>query len=315
MRSRFPLVTILLVTLAGCAYHSPTAPTPPAVSDATPASVTLGVPSSNTVSAYVQNVHGAPLQGITVRFTSDAGALSPASAVTNADGHAASTLSASTDVHVTATVGTLSARATVLAPVIPPTPTPPTPPVGPTPTPPPPSPSVFLNVSASATTGVPLNFNVSSAATGVVWQWSFGDGATAQTTAFNTSHTYTSAGVYAASVAGAGTPTANATITVTDPVAPTPTTPAPSLTVTVGCLAATHATATFCNVSATDQTGAVVTSQLTNVTWDWGDGTPAAAQGVTTSHTYAQGGVYVIGVRASTAAGVTGTAAKSITVS
>ena len=135
---RFAGLLTVAATLTGCAYHNPTAPTAPAISDTAPAFLTLGVPSTNTVSAYVQNAHGAPLEGVMVQFASDVGSLSPTSAATLSNGRAASTLSAATDAHVTASVGTLSARATVTAPVTPPTQPTPTPPGGPPspPTPP-----------------------------------------------------------------------------------------------------------------------------------------------------------------------------------
>lgn len=321
---RFAALFIVVATLTGCAYHNPNAPTPPAVSDVAPAFLTLSVPTSNNgvVTAYVQNAHGAPLSGVVVQFTSTAGELSPTAAQTAADGRASTTLTASSDAHVVATAGALTARATVAAPVTP-TPTPPpTPTPGPSPTPGSPTPSVFLNVSTTATTGVPLVFGVSSVATGVTWTWTFGDGATAQTTAFSTSHTYTAAATYTATVSGNGTPSASATITVSNPTpAPTPT-PAPVLTLaaSMACTAGTHmTTATTCNVSATYGGNAIPSTSITSVVWDFGDGPPTVTvnNSPLASHTYATASTFTVfaTVNATTADGTkTATTSKVVVI-
>jgi PKD repeat protein len=320
---RFSGLFIVVATLTGCAYHNPTAPTPPPVSDVAPAFLTLSVPTSNNgaVIAYVQNAHGAPLSGVVVQFTSTAGDLSPTAAQTAADGRASTTLTASSDARVVATAGALTARATVAAPVTPPVPVTPTPPPGPPPSPAPPPPSVVLNVSSAATTGVSLLFNVSSVATGVTWTWTFGDGATAQTTAYSTSHTYTAAGNYTATVSGSGTPSASATITVTNPPPPT-TPPATTLVASMACTAGTHglpgvATATTCNLSMTYGGNAVTSGSVTRVDWDWGDGTATYNGGVVSKYTYPNPGTYTVValVAANTADGSkSATTSKVITV-
>lgn len=305
-------VVPVAIVCAGCAYSNPTQPTPPPVSDVAPAFLTLGNPSTGVVTAYVQNAHGAAISGTTVQFSSDVGALAPASAATGADGRASTNVTASGDAHITATAGTISAHTTVLAPTTPtPNPNPtPTPTPGPTPTPAPPLPSVFLNVSSNASTGVPLAFSVSSSATGATWQWVFGDGTSTQTTGFTTSHTYAAAGVYTASVFGTGTAVANATITVTN--AP----PAPTPSISVGLAASPTSVAvggsTTLTATATSLNGAPT---VTNYAFDCnGDGvTIVNTSANSTTCTYGSAGTIVPRVTA-TGGTVTGSGSTTVTV-
>jgi PKD repeat protein len=66
----------------------------------------------------------------------------------------------------------------------------------------------------------------------------------------------------------------------------------------------------------TDETGAVVTSQVTRVFWEWGDGTWLDLRGpsaVSSSHSYPQTGSYLVGVTV-TAKGATVSTSKTIAV-
>jgi len=288
------LAAIALLSSVGCAYDNPTEPSVRPADPSVPSQVTLGAsPGSGTsggtaiVTARVQNVNGAALANVLVTFTTTRGSVSPVQVATSSSGAATATLTASDTADVTAIAGAVSAHTLVIA----------TPPSGPTPTPT--LPLSFLNVSGSATVGVPLTFGVSSSAVGATWVWSFGDGATEQGTAFTTTHIYNHAGIYTASVSSTSATAANATITVTDP----PPTPAPTpgtgsgLTAVLTCTPGTHGSATAktaCNVTLTDGGNPIGGGTVTQVQWDWGDGT--AVDNLTTvpvnAHIYANPGSY-----------------------
>ncbi len=210
---KYLLLTVAGLSLSGClAYDNPVQPAYVPPSTAVPYSLTIGAfptasGNQSTVNARVQNVNGAPLAGIPVNFSTDAGTLTSDMSLTTANGLATTMWSGSGSANLDATFGTLHAHTIVVS----------VPATGPT------TPTLqlaFLNVSLSGTAGMPLTFNVSSSATGQTWQWSFGDGATAQTTAFSTTHTYAKSGLYTANVSSTGTVAASATITVVDPAKP-----------------------------------------------------------------------------------------------
>jgi hypothetical protein len=293
------VVVLALVGSAGCAYHNPAQPTETITDPSVPVQVTLGAsPGSGaqagtaTVTARVQNANGAALPNVIVTFATTRGSISPTQVATGANGIAAATLSASDTADVTASAGALSAH-TLVASATPPTSTP-------TPT----LPVSFLNVSGSGTTGVALT--VSSSAIGATWIWSFGDGAVEQSTGFTISHTYGRAGTYTATVSSSSASASSATVAVADPTPP-PVTPAPTLGVTLTCTPAAHnstspppsgTTPTACNVSLTYGGTALPGNQVTGVTWDWGDGTVATADNVSTgpvkTHIYTIAGTYTV---------------------
>jgi PKD repeat protein len=287
---------IALLGSVGCAYDNPTQPGVRPADPSVPSQVTLGAsPGTGTsggtaiVTARVQNANGAALANVMVTFTTTRGSVSPVQVATSSSGAATATLTASDTADVTAIAGAVSAHTLVIA----------IPPSGPTPTPT--LPLAFLNVSGSATVGVPVTFAVSSSAVGATWIWSFGDGASDQSTAFTITHIYNHAGIYTASVSSTSATAANATITVTDPPpAPTPTptpTPGSGLTAVLTCTPGTHGSATAktaCNVTLTDGGNSIGGGTVTQVQWDWGDGT--TVDNLTTvpvnAHIYANPGSY-----------------------
>lgn len=308
-----PAALVVAALSTACAYTNPVQPAPTATDLSLPSSLTMSA-AAGTVTARVQNANGAPLGNLVVAFTTSVGSVSPAMVTTNPDGRAVTTLTATDTATVTATSGTLSTH-WLVAPQAPGTGTP-TPPGPPTPGPA----AAFLNVSSSGSTGSPLTFSVSSSASGP-WLWSFGDGVNIQTGAFTTSHAYGRAGVYTATVSGSNTATGTAIITVTDP-APTTGPVAPTLSVTLNCTPGTHAAAdTTCNVSETFNNATISGGAVTNVTWDWGDGTTADNAGGTIpvkNHRYTNPGTYTVvaTVTANTPSNgsQTGTATKSVIV-
>jgi PKD repeat protein len=313
MRQVLALVVVAALSTA-CAYTNPAQPAPTTIDLSLPSTLTISA-SAGTVTARVQNANGAPLANLVVAFTTSAGSISPSMVTTSPDGRAVTTLTANDTATVTATSGTLSTH-WLVAPQAPGTGT--TTPPGSTPTPAPAA--AFLNVSSSGSTGSPLTFSVSSSASGP-WSWSFGDGVNTQTSTFSTSHAYGRAGVYVASVSGSGTSTGSATITVTDP-APTTGPVAPTLSVTLNCTPGAHAAAdTTCNVSETFNNATISGGAVTNVTWDWGDGTTADNAGGTVpvkNHRYTNPGTYtvvaVVTANTPSNGSQTGTATKSVIV-
>jgi PKD repeat protein len=303
-----------LLGLAGCAYENPGAPGSVAPDLSAPSQLTLGTSATqggnSTLTARVQNSYGTPLANVIVTFATTRGVIAPAQATTGSSGTATAVLAAVDTADVTVAAGGLTAH-TLVAPS-------PTSPSSPTPNSTPTT-AAFLNVSPNATTGVPLVFSVSSAATGVTWNWSFGDGANTQTTTFATTHAYSRAGVYAASVSAAGTSAGNAIVTVIDP-APTPIPPAPTLSVTLTCTPGTHGTTpTSCNVNQTYGGATIAGGAVTDVAWDWGDGTTADNSSTTPvkTHQYVNAGTYTViaTVTANTTNGSQmGTSSKSVVV-
>ena len=145
----------------------------------------------------------------------------------------------------------------------------------------------------------------------VNYSWTFGDGSpTVNTFTTAVSHTYAALGSYAAGVTVTDsrglTATNGATVTIVNAPAgpPAPTPPAAVLTVSIACTPQTPPAATPCNVTASYAGAVLPSASITNVNWDFGDGTPVA-HGVAVSHAYAQVGTYPVfaTVTATTAAG------------
>jgi PKD repeat protein len=162
----------------------------------------------------------------------------------------------------------------------------------------------------------------------VSYVWTFGDGQVDVTSEGRRNHTYGSVGTFEArvTVTDATGRTGEATTSVSviqpepppPPTPPAPTPPAPSLSVTLTCTAKASGTATPCNVTTSYGGSALSASKITNVDWDWGDGT--VTLGSTTplgSHIYTQAGIYPVEatVTATTSAGPqTGSTGKSLTI-
>ena len=141
-------------------------------------SVTPGsLPSSGGVVQLIAVVHdadGNPLQGIAVVFTADAGVLSNATAVTDGNGEARTTLTTFSETIVTADAGGQRASATVLISTGP------------------------VASFTFSTIGLAVTVNASaSTGTSLTYIWDFGDGsATVSVSVQTVSHTYAAAKAY-----------------------------------------------------------------------------------------------------------------------
>ena len=339
-----PLALLVLLLIApACAYHTPTAPTPLATTPSPAAAASIRLVSASRpdhgtdIVATVLTAAGGFVAGTRVEFSTSAGSLSVQAGTTDETGTVRSVLTTSTTASVRAQSAGLDAVITVPGVAVPPqttppvfpvpVPTAPTPPPSvpptPTPTPIPAAPSLTLLTSVStAPVGTVITFGISGTGVGLTgWTWTFGDGATATNTQATMTHAYATANTYTASVSATDalgrTASSQATIVITPPPPPTPPAPAPSpsVSITLGCNPGTHGTATVCNASAIDQTGAVVTSQINGVavTWDWGDGQTTAAGSVLGQHVYTQAGTYTV-IVVVPYNGVRGTATKSVIV-
>lgn len=242
------------------------------------------------VSAQVLDGLGHGIPNVPVQFTITNGTVTPPIVNTDATGLAKSIAIATGTSTLTATTGIVSASATVIGGAVP----------------------LSATLSIAAVTvgnNSTLNVNVTGQALGgpFSYVWTFGDGKGDSGSAASITHAYPGVGTYQASVKvtdGAGRSATSAATAVVNDV-PAPTTPAtttvtPTLTATVNCTANTHGTVSPCNVSASYTNASNVTvniasQSITNVAWDWGDGT--ALQNVASplaNHTYAQAGSYII---------------------
>lgn len=185
-----------------------------------------------------------------------------------------------------------------------------------TPAPPPPIQRAALAMTVGCTpqpSGIPTPCSATAAlggvllSSGVTYAWTFGERLNPTTTAAGATHAYATGGTFQVTVTGTKdtgeTGSASTSVIV------------PALTVTLSCTQPAPGAALGCNISATDEAGAVVTSQVTNVTWDWGDGPPITSTGTTFSqHTYPQPNDWLVIATATGAGGRTGRISKTITV-
>ena len=293
-------VTVVLATAVGCAYHMPTSPTTSVdtTPNMTPASIRVTTASRTDqkidVTATVLSSDGHLIPNIPLTFAVDAGTISPNTAVTDANGSARATAStpSATTLHVSgAGLSTQSSLPASSPPVT--------------------TDTVILNVPGVGTTGTPVTMFVSSTGSGP-WSWSFGDGSTTQTTALSTSYTYGRAGSYTVTVTNPNGATSSGHITITDapPTAPTPT---PSASAAVECTAAAHGSPTGCHVTMTGADGSSLTSQISGVQWDWGDGNPPQAAPAVATHSYTIAGTFQV-IATVSAAGQTATAKTNVTI-
>jgi hypothetical protein len=319
VRMRFGGLVALLpavLLLVSCS-SSPTRATPvPTASASGAASVSLdAVPpligdGHVPVTATVRTAGGVVLVGVRVAFTTDFGTLSADAADTDAIGVASTSLAADGGIaNLTARVDSLLVRRIVIVPAKN-------------------THSTDLSIAASvrpSTSGSPAEVDVvvDHFVNGYVLHADFADGELFDGTALTFFHTFRRAGDYSVEVVitdGAGrVARAQALAHVVNappppPPPPPPLPPTPGLTLTLGCVPVTPPGATSCNVAATDETGTVVTSQVTNVAWDWGDGTTTATASVLGSRLYAQPGSYLVIAVATGPGGRTGRATKTITI-
>lgn len=315
------LPVVLAVLASACAAPfepTPVKPTPP-VSTA-PASIQVLAASRSDqrvdVTALVRTVDGKAVPDVSVTFSASSGTLSPEVATTNSNGEARAILtpqSAQTMVRaqadgVSSSLNVLGSPPSSTPPSIPPSPAPPVPDAPLT---------VTINAPPTSSVGAPTTFGLSTQAL-VQAVWSFGDGGTLTTTTGTATHVYSASAVYqvTATVTDTRGRTATGSISVTiQPAPPPPAPPPPSLTLTLNCTPVAHPGNTPCNIAATNEKGEIVTSKITQVTWDWGDGSqsPAGSPPALSQHRYDQAGVYVVQVTV-TAEGIVGQTSKSITI-
>ena len=235
-------VAALALTVSGCSYHSPTAPTTsaPPIAANEPFSLTLGSSVGSgttadhaTITAKVQGPNGQPLARILVTFSTTVGTLDPEQMATNSNGISSTTLVASTAAVVTVKAGSLSARTgvgTQPAAQPPPAPTPtPAPTPGPNPGPTPTGPLTITVTAADVIVGSTtiLSASIQNGVPPYQLTWAFGDGTTFNGSSTTSAHLYGAAGKYAVSVTvtDAAARTTAATVTVNVLAAPPPPTP------------------------------------------------------------------------------------------
>ncbi|HVL66414.1 MAG TPA: PKD domain-containing protein [Vicinamibacterales bacterium] len=240
---------------------------------------------STEVQARVETAGGAPIAGVPVTFSTDAGTISPTTAITDNQGVARSTLTSTAAATVTATAG--SKNGTVRVGV---------------------ATRSGLSVTASpqaTTAGSPVTFTISTTPGQAVTnaRISFGDGTTRNLGTIAGTRTET----YAYSTAG------NFTVNVTaDNGEQTGT------SVSVGSLPVTLTASP--NPAAPNQpvnftAGGVGNAQVREYRWTFGDGATAVTTGPQASHPYPQRGTYtarveIIGING----GVIGTGQTSVTI-
>lgn len=286
-----------LVFAAACAYHAPTSPSPSTTTaPGPPARITMnvvpGIGASVTqaaISATVSDANGRGVPNVTVTFSATVGTFSQASLVTGSDGLVQTMLTAVKPSTITASAGAATASTFVAIAA-----------------------DLLVSVSSTtAVTGTLTNFNASAQQPNgaVQFKFDFGDGYFAGPGGATASHIYAHSGSYPLTVTAvdtAGRSGATAvSLTVADPPvtptpAPTPTpTPAPAvLSIAVECTAATHLNPTGCHVTMTGADGSALTSSITSIDWDWGDGhlttTTNPPSGASTTHAYDVAGTFVV---------------------
>jgi hypothetical protein len=283
---RLPHAALFASALLASACHNGYV-NPPLSSTETPPNMTpttLRVTTSSRndqkidVTATVLSTDGHYVPGVALTFAVDVGTITAAAAATDYTGaiHALASTPTATTLHVKG--GGLATDASLPASV------------QQTPTD-----GLILNVAGIGTTGVAQQMFISSTAAGP-WSWSFGDGATDQTVGLTTSHTYGRAGAFAITVTN-GTLSTTARTTISDPPAPTPT-PTPALSAALECTPGKATTDPVgCHVTMTGADGSALTSTITSIDWDWGDGqrdTAHAAPPAVLTHTYAVTGAYTV---------------------
>lgn len=324
------LVALALLAVTACGYHSPTAPTPPALPQpGVPARLELGFTAgvgidggTATITAKVIDAFAAVLPHQTVTFVTSAGTLTPDAAETNEKGIATTAITASDIVTVTATVAGLTAKTLVaiqpiiLPPVIPPPPPPPAPLPPPPPSAPPPPGTYSVIVSAtpaailvgSSTTLSAVVNRDNNAPVPSTYTWDCANG-TAPTTSANASTVcvYLSVGTFLARVtATGGTVTGNGAALVTVSAIPPP-------PVTVSLTSSAPSVAVGATLTFTAAVGSLMAGE-TVVAYQWDlDGTVGYESTTTTSPRVsgvyvAPPGLFTATVKVTTSTGRTATA-------
>jgi hypothetical protein len=303
-------LAVLALVAGACGYQNPTQPAGVPFSETTPATLSINATSGTgtnggtaILTARVQNGHGTNLPAIRVRFTTDVGTLSAASADTIADGTATITLTASSTATINASAGTLTARTLALSNTA-------TPGNG------------VLSVEVFVVPGYVGSDTVFTASvkngSGIpVTAWTFGDGASQPgQSSTSTAHPYASRGTYAitASVTDPDGRTARGDVTTTITNAPTPPPPTPAYVVSLAASPSSVLVGGSVTLTATVtlQSGAPTP---TSYVWDCqGNGATVTSGTTTRVCTYPAAGAFSASVTV-TGGTVSGAASTSVSVS
>jgi adhesin/invasin len=232
---------------------------------------------TSTITASVVNESGGPVSGVPVTFSTDNGTLSPATATTDANGNATTTLSTTRTAKVTATSGTVSTAnpLTVTVNAFPL--------------------AAFTMDTASPTVGTPVKFTVSPATGATISSVRIdcgnGTGTNLGPISKDTavSCVYTSAGTYTAVATVTDNSGGTGTLTATAPVGALGVSITASGSGALGAITAntpTTFTAKFDNGAA---------PQVGHYTWTFSDGTPPVSTTSSTQvHTFTTPGPKVV---------------------
>jgi hypothetical protein len=239
---------------------------------ARPGAVNSSGGTAEIIAAVVDEA-GNPVTGVAVNFSTDNGTLSAATATTNSNGEARTTLTTNRESIVTARVGAGGAdrTATVTVRVNA-------------------APSLTIGTIAPAnpTVGQSVSFTVTPATgTTVDATVDFGDGTSQNLGRINSqqtvSHTYTSAGTYTIRVTGRDASTGESTATTVAVTVGNRQPLSVTITATPGTAAAGAQPWTF-TANVTPATGGA--DQVESYTWNFGDGSGATTSGNSTTHVY-----------------------------
>lgn len=317
MRTRSLAIGAAILLLSGCAYHSPTSPTPPATTTTTTVGPAASVSVSafatggaTTVTAHVRDAGGRGVPDAAITFTTSAGVLDPATMASDRSGDATTLLFSNVKTTVSATVGDLHADPVDVNGTS--------------------RFRVVLSAGSTVTRGTAYRGTlIATALTPEVKFTSasinYGDGASAAIALSATGsgpidHTYTQAGTF--TVTGSVTDSlgitekADATVTVSNPPAPPPPPPPPSPSYTVS-LAAAPSTVVAGDSSTLTATVAAANGAPAATSFDWdcnGDGTVDATTTTNfTVCTYNTAGAITSRVTARSAS-VSGSGSTTVTV-
>jgi PKD repeat protein len=159
---------------------------------------------------------------------------------------------------------------------------------------------------SSSVSGNTANFSVSTSGTGtaVAYSWDFGDGNSATTGSSSTTHTYANNGTYNACV----------TVSFSDSCVAGPSCTTVQIgTTQVSCSASFLGSAQSSSASFIDNS--TTTGTIVSWTWDFGDGSnPVTTTSGTTTHNYAQNGMYLVCMTIFTSDSCTDTFCDSIVI-
>jgi gliding motility-associated-like protein len=150
--------------------------------------------------------------------------------------------------------------------------------------------------------GTAMNITNTTTSPGSItaWSWDYGDGTTS-TTNPPPAHTYSASGCYSVALTATATTGCSGTFDTTVYIHPNP---LPAFTGVDACFG----TASQLIDASSVPNGNCLSDQITNWTWNYGDGTSSTAtSGGTVSHTYASCGVYTVSLTLTTSNSCTAT--------